>query len=197
MIIKRIVDIVFSLCGLILLLPLFLAIAIWIKCDSPGPVFFRQERVGYLGKLFRMHKFRTMFADASGISLTMNNDPRVTRCGRFLRRFKLDELPQLFDVLAGNMSLVGPRPEVPRYMAHYPEEIKKIVLSVRPGITDMAAIHFKDENKLLRSATDPEKDYLEKILPLKIKLYQEYIANRSLALDLKLIFQTIKALFTN
>lgn len=197
MIIKRIVDIVFSLCGLILLLPLFLAIAIWIKCDSPGPVFFRQERVGYLGRLFRMHKFRTMFADASGISLTMNNDPRVTRCGRFLRRFKLDELPQLFDVLAGNMSLVGPRPEVPRYMAHYPEEIKKIVLSVRPGITDMAAIHFKDENKLLRSATDPEKDYLEKILPLKIKLYQEYIANRSLALDLKLIFQTIKALFTN
>jgi lipopolysaccharide/colanic/teichoic acid biosynthesis glycosyltransferase len=196
-IIKRIFDIVCSLCGLIILCPLFLAIAIWIKCDSPGPVFFRQERVGYLGRLFRMHKFRTMYADASGMSLTINNDPRITRCGRFLRRFKLDELPQLLDVLAGNMSLVGPRPEVPRYLAHYPEEIKKIVLSVRPGITDMAAIQFKDENKLLKSATDPEKDYLEKILPLKIKLYQEYIANRSLALDLKLIFRTIKALFTN
>ncbi len=197
MITKRIFDIIFSLFGLILLLPLFIAIAIWIKCDSPGPVFFRQERVGYLGRLFRMHKFRTMYADATGISLTMDNDPRVTPCGRFLRRFKLDELPQLLDVLAGNMSLVGPRPEVPRYMAHYPEAIKQIVLSVRPGITDLAAIQFKDENKLLRNATDPEKNYIENILPRKMKLYQEYIANRSLALDLKLIFQTIKAIFTS
>ncbi len=150
-----------------------------------------------MGRLFRMHKFRTMYADATGISLTMDNDPRVTPCGRFLRRFKLDELPQLLDVLAGNMSLVGPRPEVPRYMAHYPEAIKQIVLSVRPGITDLAAIQFKDENKLLRNATDPEKNYIENILPRKMKLYQEYIANRSLALDLKLIFQTIKAIFTS
>jgi len=164
--------------------------------DSPGPVFFRQERVGHLGRLFRMHKFRTMFADASGISLTVGDDPRVTRCGRFLRRFKLDELPQLLDVLNGDMSLVGPRPEVPRYMAQYPEDLRKIVLSVPPGITDIAAIKFKNENELLKNSQDPEKDYIEKILPLKIKYYQQYIAKRSLALDLKLIFQTIKAIFT-
>jgi len=195
-IIKRIFDFIFSLCGLIILSPLFLLLSIWIKMDSQGPVFFRQERVGHLGRLFRMHKFRTMFADASGISLTVGDDPRVTRCGRFLRRFKLDELPQLLDVLNGDMSLVGPRPEVPRYMAQYPEDLRKIVLSVPPGITDIAAIKFKNENELLKNSQDPEKDYIEKILPLKIKYYQQYIAKRSLALDLKLIFQTIKAIFT-
>jgi len=194
-ILKRIFDFILSLCGLMILSPLFLLIAIWIKIDSPGPVFFRQERVGYLGRLFQMHKFRTMFADASGILLTIGDDPRVTRCGRFLRRFKLDELPQLIDVLQGDMSLVGPRPEVPRYMAQYPEDIRKLVLSVPPGITDIAAIKFKNENELLNNAKDPEKDYIEKILPLKIKYYQEYIAKRSLALDLKLIFQTVKAIF--
>jgi len=196
-ILKRIFDFILSLCGLMILSPLFLLIAIWIKIDSPGPVFFRQERVGYLGRLFRMHKFRTMFADASGILLTIGDDPRVTRCGRFLRRFKLDELPQLIDVLQGDMSLVGPRPEVPRYMAQYPEDIRKLVLSVPPGITDIAAIKFKNENELLNNAKDPEKDYIEKILPLKIKYYQEYIATRSFALDLKLIFRTIKAIFTD
>ena len=196
MILKRIFDFILSLCGLMILSPLFLLIAIWIKIDSPGPVFFRQERVGYLGRLFQMHKFRTMFADASGISLTVGDDPRVTQCGRFLRRFKLDELPQLLDVLQGDMSLVGPRPEVPRYMAQYPEDIRKLVLSVPPGITDIAAIKFKNENELLNNAKDPEKDYIEKILPLKIKYYQEYIAKRSLALDLKLIFQTVKAIFS-
>ena len=197
MILKRIFDFILSLCGLMILSPLFLLIAIWIKIDSPGPVFFRQERVGHLGRLFRMHKFRTMFADASGISLTVGDDPRVTHCGRFLRRFKLDELPQLLDVLQGDMSLVGPRPEVPRYMAQYPEDVRKLVLSVPPGITDIAAIKFKNENELLKNSQDPEKDYIEKILPIEIKYYQEYIANRSLALDLKLIFQTIKAIFTD
>jgi lipopolysaccharide/colanic/teichoic acid biosynthesis glycosyltransferase len=144
-----------------------------------------------------MHKFRTMFADAAGIPLTIGDDPRITRCGRFLRRFKLDEFPQLLDVLKGDMSLVGPRPEVPRYMAQYPEEIRKIVLSVPQGITDIAAIKFKDENELLNNSPDPERDYIEKILPIKIKYYQEYITTRSLALDLKLIFQTIKAIFTD
>ena len=197
MIIKRIFDFILSLCGLIILSPLFLLLAIWIKLDSRGPVFFRQERVGYLGRLFRMHKFRTMFADAAGIPLTIGDDPRITRCGRFLRRFKLDEFPQLLDVLKGDMSLVGPRPEVPRYMAQYPEDIRKLVLSVPPGITDIAAIKFKNENELLNNSKDPEKDYIEKILPIKIKYYQEYIAKRSLALDLKLIFQTIKAIFTD
>ena len=196
MILKRIFDFILSLCGLIVLSPLFLLIAILIRIDSPGPVFFRQERVGHLGRLFRMHKFRTMFADVSGISLTVGDDPRVTQCGRFLRRFKIDELPQLIDVLNGDMSLVGPRPEVPRYIAQYPEALRKIVLSVPPGITDIAAIKFKDENELLKNSKDPEKDYIEKILPLKIKYYQEYISRRSLALDLKLIFQTIKAIFT-
>jgi lipopolysaccharide/colanic/teichoic acid biosynthesis glycosyltransferase len=196
-IIKHIFDFVLSLCGLIILSPLFLLLAIWIKIDSPGPVLFRQERVGYLGRRFRIHKFRTMFADAAGISLTIGNDPRITRCGRFLRRFKLDEFPQLIDVLKGDMSLVGPRPEVPRYMAQYPEDSRKLVLSVRPGITDIAAIKFKNENELLNNSKDPEKDYIEKILPIKIKYYQEYISSRSLALDLKLIFQTIKALFTD
>ena len=129
--------------------------------------------------------------------MTIGDDPRITRCGRFLRRFKLDEFPQLIDVLKGDMSLVGPRPEVPRYMAQYPEDIRKLVLSVPPGITDIAAIKFKNENELLNNSKDPEKDYIDKILPIKIKYYQEYIIKRSLALDLKLIFQTIKAVFTD
>ena len=197
MITKRIFDSVLSFCGLIILSPLFLFIAAWIKLDSRGPVLFRQERVGYLGRRFRIHKFRTMFADAIGPPLTVGDDQRVTRCGRFLRRFKLDELPQLIDVLKGDMSLVGPRPEVPRYISHYPEDIRKLVLSIPPGITDIAAIKFKNENELLKNSNDPEKDYINKILPIKIKYYQEYIIKRSLALDLKLIFQTIKAVFTD
>jgi len=194
---KRIFDLIFSCVGIALLSPVFLIAAILIKLDSKGPVFFRQERVGYLGRTFRMHKFRTMFSDASGILLTIGDDPRITRFGRFLRRFKLDELPQLIDVLKGDMSLVGPRPEVARYMALYPEDIRKLVLSVPPGITDIAAIKFKNENELLKNSNDPEKDYINKILPIKIKYYQEYISRRSLALDLKLIFQTIKAVFTD
>jgi lipopolysaccharide/colanic/teichoic acid biosynthesis glycosyltransferase len=192
---KRIFDFVLSLCGLIILSPLFLFIAVWIKLDSRGPVFFRQERVGYAGRTFRIHKFRTMFSAATGMLLTVGDDPRITRCGRFLRRFKLDELPQLLDVLKGDMSLVGPRPEVPRYMAQYPEDSRKLVLSVPPGITDIAAIKFKNENELLENSPDPEHDYIDKILPIKITYYQEYISRRSLALDLKIIFQTIKAVF--
>jgi lipopolysaccharide/colanic/teichoic acid biosynthesis glycosyltransferase len=194
---KRIFDFILSLCGLIILSPLFLFIAVWIKLDSRGPVLFRQERVGYAGRTFQIHKFRTMFSAATGMLLTVGDDPRITRCGRFLRRFKLDEFPQLIDVLKGDMSLVGPRPEVPRYMAQYPEDIRKLVLSVPPGITDIAAIKFKNENELLKNSNDLEKDYINKILPIKIKYYQEYISRRSLALDLKLIFQTIKAIFTD
>jgi lipopolysaccharide/colanic/teichoic acid biosynthesis glycosyltransferase len=197
MVIKRIFDVVLSFCGLTLLTPLFVLLALWIKADSRGPVFFRQERVGYLGRIFRMHKFRTMAADAAGIPLTVGDDPRITRCGRFLRKYKLDELPQLIDVLKGDMSLVGPRPEVLRYVEKYPEDIRRIVLSVPPGITDIAAIKFKNENDLLRHSTNPEKDYIEKILPIKYTYYQEYISRRSLSLDLKLIYQTIRALFTD
>jgi len=195
--VKRIFDFVFSLLGLILLSPLFIWVAIWIRIDSPGPVFFRQERVGYAGRTFRIHKFRSMYHEAAGAPITVGDDRRITRCGRFLRRFKIDEFPQLLDVLKGDMRLVGPRPEVPRYMAQYPEDIRNLVLSVPPGITDIASIKFKNENELLAGSNDPEKDYINKILPIKIKYYQEYISKHSLSLDLKLIFQTIKAIFTD
>lgn len=191
---KRIFDFTVSLIGLILLSPLFSLIALWIKFDSKGPVFFTQERVGYLGKPFKILKFRTMFEDASGLLLTVNGDTRLTTCGRFLRKFKLDELPQLINVLTGDMSIVGPRPEVPKYVATYPEDIKNIVLSVLPGITDFAAIEFKNENEILKKSKDIEKDYLETILPVKLKYYQEYISKQSLALDVMLIFRTIKAI---
>jgi lipopolysaccharide/colanic/teichoic acid biosynthesis glycosyltransferase len=194
---KRIFDFVLSLCGMVILSPLFLVIALWIKLDSKGPVLFRQQRVGYAGRTFRIHKFRTMYHEAAGAPITVGDDQRITRCGKLLRRFKLDELPQLIDVIAGDMSMVGPRPEVPRYMALYPEDVRELVLSVPPGITDIAAIKFKNENELLKNSLDPEQDYINKILPIKIKYYQEYIASRSLALDLKLIFHTIKAIFTD
>jgi lipopolysaccharide/colanic/teichoic acid biosynthesis glycosyltransferase len=196
-IIKRIFDVVLSFCGLVLLAPVFLILAVWIKLDSRGPVFFRQERVGHAGRIFRIHKFRTMYHEAAGVPLTVGDDRRITRCGKILRKYKLDELPQLIDVLKADMSLVGPRPEVPRYMAQYPEDIRELVLSVPPGITDIAAIKFKNENALLENSNDPEHDYINKILPIKIKYYQEYISSHSLALDLKLIFQTIKAIFTD
>ena len=192
---KRIFDVLFSLTGLLFLSPLLLLLACWIKLDSRGPVFYRQERVGYLGRRFRIHKFRSMAADAGGLPLTVGGDTRITRSGRLLRKLKLDEVPQLIDVLAGDMSMVGPRPEVPRYVATYPEEVKKIVLSVRPGITDFAAIEFKDENEILRTSTNPEKDYLEKILPRKLAYYQEYVRRRSLLLDMYLIFRTLASLF--
>jgi lipopolysaccharide/colanic/teichoic acid biosynthesis glycosyltransferase len=195
LVIKRIFDFTVSLIGLIILSPAFLLIAICIKLDSEGPVFFRQERIGYLGTPFRILKFRTMTGAASGLPLTVGDDIRITKYGRFLRKFKLDELPQLINVLKGDMSLVGPRPEVPRYVAAYPEDVKKFVLSVRPGITDFAAIEFKDENEILRASTDPEKDYLEKILPRKLAYYQEYVRRRSLLLDMYLIFRTLASLY--
>jgi lipopolysaccharide/colanic/teichoic acid biosynthesis glycosyltransferase len=195
LIIKRIFDFTCSLLGLFFLSPAFLVIAIYIKLDSAGPVFFRQERVGYLGKTFRILKFRTMRGDASGLPLTVGDDIRITKFGRFLRKFKLDELPQLINVLKGDMSIVGPRPEVPKYVAYYPEDIKKIVLSVPPGITDSAAIEFKNESYILEGSKNVEKDYIEKILPVKLKYYQEYISSLSLSSDIMLIIKTIKAIF--
>jgi lipopolysaccharide/colanic/teichoic acid biosynthesis glycosyltransferase len=194
---KRAFDLLVASLGLILLVPPFLLIAIWIKIDSAGPVFFRQERVGRFGKIFRIHKFRTMVTDAEvkGPQLTVGTDARITRSGRFLRNYKLDELPQLIDVIHGDMSLVGPRPEVPRYVAFYPEDMRNVVLSVRPGITDFAAIEFKNESQILSGSPDPEQAYVRQIMPIKLQHYRRYVETQSVWLDLVLILRTLKALF--
>lgn len=193
---KRWFDLLASGLGLVLLAPLLLVLAVWIKLDSKGPVFFRQERVGRDGKLFRIHKFRTMVTDAErrGLQITVGADARVTRVGQWMRKYKLDELPQLLDVWLGHMSLVGPRPEVPRYVACYPADVRDLVLSVRPGITDRASIEFKDENEILARADDPNKAYIEQVLPIKLAFYQEYVKNRSFIGDIALIFKTIFSL---
>ena len=192
---KRLFDILAAGCGLLLLAPVLLAIALWIRLDSPGPALFRQRRVGRHGRLFDIYKFRTM-ADRpdDGRQLTVGQDPRITRAGRFLRRTKLDELPQLLNVLEGTMSLVGPRPEVPRYVDHYPPAVRQTVLSVAPGITDLAAILFKDENDILGHAPDPERAYVETILPVKLEYYQRYVRERSFWLDLHILFRTLAAI---
>lgn len=192
---KRLFDILAAAIGLLLLLPLLLAVAAWIKLDSPGPVLFRQQRVGRRGVLFTILKFRTMARRArSGPLLTVGQDCRVTRAGRLLRRTKLDELPQLLNVLAGSMSLVGPRPEVPRYVACYPPATRALVLSVAPGITDWAAIHFRDENALLARAADPERAYIDTILPVKLAYYERYVQERTMASDLHILLSTLAAL---
>ena len=198
MISKRIFDLCASLSGLVLLFPLFLLIAIFIKRDSSGPVFFRQTRVGREGQPFRIHKFRTMTTDASakGLQITVGADPRITRTGYWLRKYKLDELPQLIDVVRGKMSLVGPRPEVPKYVAHYPPDVKQVVLSVRPGITDNASIEYRDENDILSKSDDPEREYLEKVMPVKLEYYRRYVEERSMAGDLAIIMRTFGAIFS-
>lgn len=197
MTVKRIFDLFASACGLVLLSPLFVLIAILIKSDSKGEVFFRQERVGMKGRLFRIHKFRTMSVEAErkGLQITVGSDCRITRVGAVIRKYKIDELPQLIDVLLGDMSLVGPRPEVPKYIACYPEHIRKKVLSVRPGITDWASIRFKDENKILGEASDPEAAYIKEVLPIKQAYYVEYVESRSFFGDVFIIFSTIAAIF--
>jgi lipopolysaccharide/colanic/teichoic acid biosynthesis glycosyltransferase len=192
---KRIFDLFFVILGLIALSPVLLLIAIWIKLDSRGTIFFRQTRVGQHGKLFEIIKFRTMSMNNDGLKLTIGQDYRITRAGYFLRKYKLDELPQLFNVLKGDMSLVGPRPEVPEYVAYYPDEIKHIVLSVPVGITDNASIEFKDESELLATSHQPEVDYIQKILPIKLAYHQQYVNERSLLLDLQLIFKTLTRVF--
>jgi lipopolysaccharide/colanic/teichoic acid biosynthesis glycosyltransferase len=190
---KRLFDIVLSLSGLAICVPLFIAIAFWIRIDSRGPVFFRQERTGLRGKLFNIHKFRTMVmdAEAQGPKLTVGQDFRITRSGHFLRKYKLDELPQLIDVLIGNMSLVGPRPEVPKYVAHYPAELRDLVLSVRPGITDFASIEFRNESALLERVADPEREYIQNILPVKLAYCRKYVEQQSLWIDMEIIGKTI------
>ncbi len=188
---KRLFDIVASGCGLIVLSPLFLLLAIWIKLDSPGPVFYRQVRVGRGNRNFRIFKFRSMRVGSDKGSLVTigGHDPRITRSGYFIRKFKLDEFPQLINVFVGDMSLVGPRPEVRHYVDYWtPEQMH--VLDVRPGITDPASIKFRNENELMEQAEDPEKYYIEVIMQEKIKLYLEYVQNHSFLGDIGLIFKT-------
>jgi lipopolysaccharide/colanic/teichoic acid biosynthesis glycosyltransferase len=191
---KRIFDFTASLFGLVLLAPMFMLIAAWIKLDSAGPVFFRQQRVGKDGALFNIIKFRTMHNDAHESLLTVGHDRRITEVGKFLRRHKLDEFPQLLNVLAGHMSLVGPRPEVPRYVDCYPPEVRSVVLSVLPGITDWASIYYKEENSLLGRAVNPEQAYLDTILPAKLKYNLRYVHERSFWNDVRIIFTTLAAL---
>lgn len=188
---KRIFDVIASGLGLIVLSPLFLILAIWIKLDSKGPVFYRQVRVGYKNKDFRIFKFRSMRVGADKGSLVTigGHDPRVTRSGYFIRKFKFDELPQLINVFLGDMSLVGPRPEVRHYVDYWtPEQMH--VLDVRPGITDPASIKFRNENELMEKAEDPEKYYIEVIMQEKIKLCLEYVEKHSFLYDIGLIFKT-------
>ncbi len=193
---KRTFDLLLTIPGLILLAPVMLSIAIWVKLDSKGPMFFKQKRVGYKERPFWVYKFRTMVPDAEkkGLQLTTAEDSRVTRSGRFLRKYKLDELPQLINVLKGEMSLVGPRPEVPRYVEFYPASIRDVVFSTPPGITDLASIEFKDENTLLKEATNPEETYIKQILPIKLNYYVQYVQNRSIKGDLRIIIKTITSL---
>ena len=192
---KRVFDLALALPALLLALPLMAAIALWVRRDSPGPAWFRQARVGRGGRLFRIHKFRTMQvqAVAGGPLITVAGDARVTRAGRWLRRTKLDELPQLLDVVRGDMSLVGPRPEVPRYMALYPDEARRLILSVRPGLTDRASIEFRDEERLLAAASDPERAYVEQVMPIKQRYYLDYVAQRSLTGDVGILWHTLRA----
>ena len=193
---KRLFDIIASGCGLLFLSPLLLCVAIWIKLDSEGPVFFRQVRVGRYNKDFRIFKFRSMRVGSDKGSLVTigGRDSRVTRSGYFIRKFKIDELPQLINVFIGDMSLVGPRPEVRHYVNYWtPEQMK--VLDVRPGITDPASIKFRNENELLEKAEDPEQYYINVIMQEKIKLYLEYVENASFGYDIQLIFSTFVAIF--
>jgi len=184
--------------GMMILLPLFLIIAFWIRKDSAGPVFFRQIRIGKNGVPFRIHKFRTMKVGSENRGqLTIGQDSRITRSGFFLRKYKLDELPQLIDVFAGKMSLVGPRPEVPAFVEFYPETVRKKILSVKPGITDMASIHMIDENRILAAYKEPQKAYVDVILPQKQGYYLKYVDDHSLKLDIKIIFLTIFKIFKN
>ncbi len=192
---KRLFDVTAAAAGLVVLAPLFAATALWIKLDSPGPVLFRQKRVGKQGVVFDIFKFRTMHDSAEdSAQLTVEHDKRVTKVGKFLRRYKLDEFPQLFNVINGTMRLVGPRPEVPRYVAYDPAEVRAIVLSVPPGITDWASICYKEENAILGRTANPEQAYLETILPEKLKYNVKYVQERSFFNDLRIIFSTLRAL---
>ena len=187
---KRAFDLLVAGCALALLSPLMLAIALWVRLGSPGPVLFRQQRVGRHGVPFRIRKFRTMVQGAAGLPLAVGADPRITRAGAFLRRHRLDELPQLIDVLQGTMSLVGPRPEVPRYVALYPSALRERALAVRPGLTDPASLSHLDEAARLAAAADPEREYVEHILPAKLQQAVAYAERATLATDIAVLART-------
>ena len=193
---KRSFDIFFSICGLIILSPLFLIIFVLVKTDSKGPVIYKQTRVGKNGKDFSVLKFRSMKQDSEskGLLTVGGKDPRITRTGYFIRKYKLDELPQLINVLKGDMSFVGPRPEVRKYVLLY-DEIQKNVLNVNPGITDVASIKYRNENELLEGLDDPESFYIKEIMPVKLKMNLEYINDRSFFKDVKVILNTLKTVF--
>lgn len=188
----RFFDFILSLVGLVVLAPILVVLAIWIKIDSKGPVFYKQVRVGQNGIDFGLFKFRSMVVDADkkGLITVGGRDPRITRSGYFIRKYKLDELPQLINVLVGDMSLVGPRPEVRKYVDLYTDEQQK-VLSVKPGITDYASIEYMDENEILGKSSDPEKTYIEEIMPEKIKYNMKYIQNKNVSEYFKIIFLTL------
>lgn len=188
---KRCFDLTVSLMGLICLSPLFIVCAWVIKKDG-GPFLFQQQRVGQYGKLFNIYKFRSMVIDADnlGAKVTASHDARITRIGRLLRKTKIDELPQLFNVLKGDMSLVGPRPEVPYYVSKWADASKKIILSVKPGITDYATLYYNDEQAVLAKADDLEKAYLYEVMPHKLKMYEQYVKDQSFWLDVKIILAT-------
>ena len=192
---KRIFDIVASGIGLILLSLLFVILAIWIKCDSIGPVFYKQVRVGRNNMDFQLFKFRSMRvgSDKKGLITVGGHDPRITRSGYYIRKYKLDEFPQLINVFKGDMSLVGPSPEVRKYVDMYTEE-QMHVLDVRPGITDLASIRYRNENELLERVNDPDKYYVEVIMPDKLRINLEYVARHSFTFDIRLIFQTFRAI---
>lgn len=195
--IKRTFDVTVAFLALIPLAPLLLAVAVLIKIDSRGPVLFRQQRVGRGGKVFRIHKFRTMHNHAGKPSVSLAQGHRVTRLGHFLRKAKIDELPQLIDVLSGSMSLVGPRPELPEYVALWPEDRRAVILSVRPGITDAASIELRHESQLLQRQADPDHFYIDVLIPHKTTMYVKYVETRTFTGDLKIIARTARGVLRN
>lgn len=194
--VKRLIDFIVSLIGLLLLFPFFVLIGLVIKADSPGPVFYLQDRVGLRGRLFKLIKFRSMSTDADKFTaITVGKrDPRITKAGYFLRKYKLDELPQLMNVLKGEMSLVGPRPELEKFVRQYDQEQRKVI-SIKPGITDYASIQFRNENQLLEGKPDPVDFYIREIMPVKLKLNLQYLQEQSFWVDLKILFKTVYLIF--
>lgn len=190
---KRLLDVVASAVGLVVTSPVLLIAAVAVRLESKGPVIFRQERVGQFGRPFEILKFRTMRTGASGAQVTTGGDPRITRTGHWLRSTKIDEIPQLLNVLRGEMSLVGPRPEVPKYVEQWPEDARHLVLSVRPGITDPGSIEFRREAEELAVVADSERHYVDEILPRKVALYCDYVRTRSFRGDLRILAATLRS----
>ena len=195
---KRTFDVIAAVLGLIFLFPFFVFVAAWVNMESKGGIFYRQRRIGKNGQPFMLLKFRSMFvgSDKSSRITVGNRDSRITKSGQFIRKYKLDEFPQLVNVINGDMSIVGPRPEVEEYVKMYSEEQKK-VLTVKPGISDFASIEYMDENELLAKSENPQKTYIDEIMPLKLELNLKYIREQSLRTDLKIIMNTIIGIFSS